>query len=447
MNHIKLQADMNENEMYGPSAIWDSILSWISMAAVASYLLFYALIPDAYVFGPAIILLLAVFGFRWRYLCRDVDRQSLIFIGVFLLYFGGQALTLVLHGEDLSEFDLATRYVAAALVLVFVLKYPISTRWFFLLVATGAIMTGVYAVYQFELQGVRRVSAFDNPIHYGNGALALALISVAGMVWVSKQRLRYFYGSLLMLGFFAGVYASLVSGTRSGWVAVPVVLSIWLYAYWRQLVRHKAVLALLLSTVVIGGGIVSQVGMVEARVQVAVEEFRDYFEEGRNNTSVGLRLDMWKAGLVAFRTDPLIGTGPLGTDRVVADLIASGEIHPAVDNFRHLHNQYIDVMARYGIVGLVGYLLLLFVPFIAFVRQSRSDTASVSALGLAGAFFVGLHAVVNLTQSMLERNIGVMMFVFMVVFIWAVLDNEELREKASNHTSGAAQRRELACHT
>jgi len=170
---------------------------------------------------------------------------------------------------------------------------------------------------------------------------------------------------------------------------------------------------------------------VERRTAVAVSEFVDYYEDGRNSTSVGLRLDMWKAGIGAFKQNPLIGSGPTGTDQVVDELIAGGEIHPAVRDFRHLHNQYVEVMARYGIVGLVAYLLLLLVSLRLFMKKTRSDVPQVQALALGGSFFVTLHAIVNLTQSMLERNIGVTMFVFMVVFVWAILKREEAKSRRS----------------
>lgn len=408
---------------------WDSILSWISIVAVASYLVFYVLIPDFYVVGPALLLLVAMFGFRWSEIMGDVDRQSKFLIYLFLVYFMGQAVPLILHGEDISEFDLSTRYIAAALVLLFVLKYPLNVRWFFLLVAIGSLATGVFALYQAQFLGASRVSAFDNPIHFGNGAMALALLALAGIGWAAKQNYRFFWLTLLVAGFGGGIYASLMSATRSGWVAVPVIALIALYVFWRPLVQKKNTSLVLLVLIAAGFGAVSQVDLVERRAQVAIDQFVDYYKEDRNGTSVGLRLDMWKAGMAAFLRNPLIGSGPGGTDAVVDELVASGEIHPGVQRFRHLHNQYIDAMARYGLVGLTCYLLLLAVPFILFFKKARSEIVSVQALALGGSFFVALHAVVNLTQSMLERNIGVMMFVFMIIFIWSAIRAEETTVK------------------
>lgn len=418
---------LTKNSLANPDSadVGDKVLSWLSFLALASYLLFYVLVPDAYAFGPSLVLLLALMSFHWKKLLNGVDRETLVLIGVLWLFFLSQALVLMLHGEDISEFDLSTRYVAASLALLFVMKYSISVSWFYLFAAVGAIMAGGFGLYQSEFQNVGRVAAFDNPIHYGNGAMALALLAFSGLLWAAKRTHRRLWLGLLLCGFIAGVYASMVSGTRSGWVAVPVVILIGMYAFWQPLIRRKVLLALLAVSIGLGLLSVSQVDRVERRAEVAVSELFDYYEDGRNGTSVGLRLDMWKAGWTAFQRNPFIGSGPSGTDAVVNELVGSGQIHPAVQNFRHLHNQYVEVMARYGVVGLAAYVLLMATSIGLFMQKTRSAIPEVRALALGGAFFVTLHAVVNLTQSMLERNIGVTMFVFMVVFIWAVLKSEE----------------------
>jgi O-antigen ligase len=408
---------------------WDRVLEFLAFISIGSYLLLYVLIPDAYAFGPMLLLLVALFGFRWRKMLHHVDDQSRWLISVLLLYFLGQTIPLIIHGEDISEFDLSARYIAASLVLLVVLKYTISARWFFSLAATGALVAGIFAFYQAEFLGVSRVTAFDNPIHYGNGAMAMALLAMAAIGWAMKQNYRFFWIALLFGGFVGGMYASLMSATRSGWVAIPIIVLTGLYVYWQPLLRRKVLSLVLLMVVVVGVGSVSQVDLVERRAAVAIDEFVDYYEENRNDTSVGLRLDMWKAGWLAFQENLLIGVGPAGTDAVVDKLVLSEEIHPAVQNFRHLHNQYIDNLARYGLIGLICYLLLLAVPFVLFLKKTRSDVTSVQALALGGCFFVELHAVVNLTQSMLERNIGVMMFALMIVFIWGAIRGEEVRTK------------------
>lgn len=402
-------------------------LSWVAVFAVGSFLSFYVLTPWAYDFGPALLLALTFLclGFQWRQLRDHVDRDSLWFLAAFGFYFVSQVLVLMVHGEDISEFDLSFRYLAAGLVLLFLLVNPIRASHIFMFVGIGGLLTGGYTLYLALVENSVRVRAFDNPIHYGNGALALSCLCLAGLLWGLRAKLGYLWATLLALGFAGGVVTSVLSGTRSGWVAIPVVIVLLFVVYRDRMPSTRHWLTWCILAVVALPACFAQVDVVERRMWTAGDQVHRYFEDGLNSTSVGLRLDMYKIGLVAFSKNPLIGIGPTGTEALTDELVQSGEIHPRVAKSRHLHNQYIDNMARYGVVGLVGYLVLLLVPCALFFRKTRSEVPSVRAIGLAGVLFLGLHGVVNLTQSMLERNMGVMMFVFVLVFLWAALKQEE----------------------
>lgn len=402
-------------------------LSWMAVFAIGSFFIGYVVTPWAYDFGPALLLALTflTLGFQWRQVRDRLDGESLKFLGALGFYFASQVVILCFHGEDVSEFDLSFRYLAAGLVLLFLLVNPISAAQLFLFVGIGGLVTGAYALYSASFQDTSRLQTFDNPIHFGNGALALACLCLAGLIWGLRERRGAWWVALMAVGLAGGIVASLLSGTRSGWVAFPVLVVLLFIVYRDRFSSRWRWLPWCVLVTVLLPACFAQVDVVEKRMLTAGEQFTRYFEDGVSGTSVGLRLDMYRAGLTAFSENPLIGIGPTGTEATVDELVRVGDIHPRVDKFRHLHNQYIDNMARYGVFGLVGFLVLLLVPFALFLAKTRSGLPSVRALGLAGVLFVGLHGVVNLTQSMLERNIGVMMFVFVVVFLWAALKREE----------------------
>ncbi|MDX1756773.1 MAG: O-antigen ligase family protein [Marinobacter sp.] len=408
------------------SGTWDRILSALSQLAVASYVGCYILVPGAYVVGPAVLLLLVLAGFRWSAVAGAVDRESLGFMLAFVAYFALVGLTLLLHGEDVSEFDLLSRCLAAALVLAFVLKYPPSMTAFYLAAAIGCIAAGLFALYQGVLHDVSRVSSFDNPVHFGNGAMVLAVVSLSGLIWGRAAPMPGFWAALMVAGFLGGLTASLLSGTRSGWVALPLFIAVWLAAYWPEIRAHKRWAAIaLVATSALLLFVVSLPG-VQFRIDRALDEFQGYVQDGRNATSVGLRLDMWKTGLTAFQQSPFIGVGPTAYESIEREMIDAGEVHPNIADFRHLHNQFIDVLAKAGLVGLIGYLLMLAIPCLLFLRHLRSPSSATRALAVAGACFMLGHGAFNLTQSLLERNIGVMMFAFMPVFIWSLLARQEV---------------------
>lgn len=411
----------------------DRFVFVMAVPAIVAYLGLYVMVPDVYTIGPAFLLLLALLASGRLWPGDHLQREDYVFMSALLVYFLAQCLVNLIHGEDISEFDLATRFLAGALVLVFTRRYIVSFGVFFFAVALGSVATGLLALYQMVQGTGGRVTSFDNPIHYGNGALALALVCSAGLVWSVQARNRVLWSLLLLAGFVLGLYASLMSGTRSGWVAAPVIVAVFAYTFFPSFQRHKVAVLIAAALLLLVTVIIVQVESVTQRTAVAVEEFQDYFAEGRNYTSVGLRLDMWKSGLTAFSDNPLVGVGPSGYDVVEQKLIEQGQVHPGIAPFRHLHNQYIDAMAKGGIVGLAAYLYLLLAPFILFMRRVHSSDQVTRALALGGALFISTHAVVNLTQSMLERNIGVMMFIFIPLIIWSVMAkrDDEVRSRQS----------------
>lgn len=408
-------------------------VSWVTIAAMGSYLVFYVLTAWAYDMGPAILLLMALVAliFGWSSLRTRVDRESWLLIATLFGYFLLQALLLMMHGEGLSEFDLSTRYLGASLVLMFLLMVPVRANTFFFAVGLGGALTGGFALYRWGLGGAARLQSFDNPIHYGNGALALSCLSLAGLAWASRQRYRFLWNVLFLCGLAGGLVASFLSGTRSGWVAIPLIVPVILFAYRDRILDKKWLIPVILAALGLLVAVMVSVDVVRERTIIAGQQVEGYFEEGVNHTSVGLRLDMYKAGLAAFSENPLIGIGPSGIETKVDAMAGSGEVHQNVARYRHLHNQYIDNMARYGLIGLVSYLALLLVPFFLFLKKARHGSPAVRAVGLAGALFLVLHGAVNLTQSMLERNIGVMMFLFVVVFVWGTLKAEERADEGA----------------
>lgn len=406
--------------------VWDKFLSLLSQLAVASYVAGYILVPNAYVVGPVLLLLLFLFGGRWLDIVGVLDRKSLGFMLAFVGYVVLVGLTLSLHSEDVSEFDLLSRYLAALLVLAFVLKYPPSMTVFYVATALGSVAAGLFALYQGLVLDVSRVASFDNPIHFGNGALVLAVVSLSGLIWRRAAPRPRLWVVLMITGFLGGLLASLLSGTRSGWVALPLFIVVWLVAFWPEIRVQKRFAAIAMVSTAVLIVLVYSLPGVQFRIDMAMDEVQGYVQDYQNATSVGLRLDMWKTGLTAFQQSPLIGVGPKGYKLIESEMIASGTVHPYIAHFRHLHNQFIDVLAKSGLVGLAGYLSMLAIPCVLFLRHLRSPSMAVRALAVAGACFMLGHATFNLTQSLLERNIGVMMFAFMPVFLWSMLVRQEV---------------------
>jgi len=118
--------------------------------------------------------------------------------------------------------------VLAALVMVAWRQAPPRPGFWWWGVALGALLAGGIAAYEHWWLGRWRVGNGINAIPFGNLALLLGSLSLAGLVSLSSTR----NGLRLVLGLavVAGLLASVLSGTRGGWVVFPVLVLILLLA-------------------------------------------------------------------------------------------------------------------------------------------------------------------------------------------------------------------------
>jgi len=409
------------DDKHAPAPLWDRFLILACGVAITAYFAALTLVPNIYAYAPAAVLLLALASFRWKQLVRNVDRPTRWFIAAMVAHFAIQALLVTGHGDNVSDYDLISRFLLAIPVLLFVSHYAPGPGWIFSAAAVGGIGAGGYALYAELALSIHRTEAFDNPIHFGVGAMTSVLISLAALPWAWEQRWRWFWIALLLGGAAGGLAASLLSETRSVWLALPFasLVSLW-WGRHGLLARPKRMLAVVVLVAIAGLAVTSS-QIVKTRYDQAVQEVVGYFEKGHGHTSVGARLDMWKGGWIAFSTHPLTGIGAKGYDRLETKLVDTGVIDPYPATFRHLHNQFVDYAAKGGLLGLASYVFLLVVFFRVFYRFSKSEDPGLRSLGLAGALLLVGHIVFNQTQSLLERNIGVMMFLFAFVFLWGAL--------------------------
>ena len=82
------------------------------------------------------------------------------------------------------------------------------------------------------------------------------------------------------------------------------------------------------------------------------------YTQGKVDTSIGLRFEMWKASYYIIKKHLLFGSGTGDYQVDVKKLIKKGIVSPAIAKFNHPHNTYLFVMDTLGIVGL--FILLVF---------------------------------------------------------------------------------------
>ena len=259
----------------------------------------------------------------------------------------------------------------------------------------------------------------------------IALFAISYAIWgrtTIMMRILTGYTALLCI---AGVA---ISGSRGGYLSTvfgSAVLLILSLIAWRRMQREHfsfAAISALVASFALFGGILFIVFMsptLSNRVMLI-------------NDPENMRLLLWHSAIQQFHTSPIWGTGGfsfLYFGRLFRD--------PSVQNDPiHAHNDYLQLLADYGLVGMVLFVILLLAHLRAggasFLKLSASSSNSSSpqsdrlALNIAAISSVAAYMV----HSVVDFNMQLPLNALMMASVFAILANpgspyEESRSKVA----------------
>ncbi|MGM0925019.1 MAG: O-antigen ligase family protein [Pseudomonadota bacterium] len=382
-------------------------------------------VPSGYSIGSAMLLLGSVV-LLWRRPMLGLERADAVVMAALTVSALIGMIWAGWVGEGWRDVDKPVRFLLAVPALLLVMAYPPRLAWLWSGLALGAIGAGGWAIWQRFGEGVPRASGDMNPIQYGNLSMLLGVLCLAGLGWAVVQRHRHAWTFLISSGAALGVLASLLSGSRGGWVGVPFILLVLYRAYGRDLsMRLALVLSALLVVALIVVYQVEETG-VENRVTQAVSNIDQYFSGGNRNTSVGMRFEMWKGAAHLIIEKPLSGWGENGYRPAMQELADQGVIESGAAKFGHAHNEYLDVFAKRGVLGFLSLMALYLVPLTLFVRGFSMPDLSRRSVAVAGALLSVTYIDFSLTQAFLAHNSGTMMYAFLLAVLWGGYRSKKL---------------------
>nr|WP_275298297.1 O-antigen ligase family protein [Halomonas campisalis] len=373
--------------------------------------------PSGYSVG-AVMLLLGSAVLLVKRPALGLTRRDWLVMGAMAGYAAIVMLEAWWAGLGVRGMDKPLRILLAVPALLLVMAYPPRLAWLWSGLALGAVLAGGMAGWQSLVQGVPRVEAFTHPIQFGNISMLMGMLCLAGLGWAVAQPRRRLWVALLLLGALGGVLGSLFSGSRGGWIGVPVILIVLYRSYGREL-NYALKLAVLAA--LIGGATVAyavpQIG-VQQRVHQAVDDISRYVSGESRVTSVGSRFEMWRGASRLALDAPWLGVGSGHYEQAMRSLADQGVIDPGVLVYDHAHNEFLDTLARRGLLGLAVLLALYLVPMKLFARQLHAPDMERRALASAGVILPVAYIDFGLTQVFLSHNSGVMIYGFWLAVLW-----------------------------
>ncbi len=425
---MPLKIDPSVNQ----SSFWPRNDRVLSLLVQLSAFLFGALalaVPSGYSYGPGLLLLASLFFIGMKRSTWGLGREfKLIGLGL-LLYFIVMALSVWLDGGKISEIDRASRAVMAVVMIPLLASTPVRLPSLLSGCGVGALLAFGIAIYDKFVLGYAR--AFDDvmPIQSGNIAMSLGLFCLCGLLWAQKKR-NFLFSFFMVLGTCAGMGASFLSGTRGGWVLLPIILFTIVMLFKESLYR-KSTLAMVVSVLLCGAFFVVQPQSgVEARIELAQNDISQYIDKTNLNTSLGVRLQLWQSAWQSFTEKPLFGWGNHGVRESQKAQLVRGEISQFIYDFNsHAHNQFLDEMAKRGIVGLGMLLLMMLIPLFLVKKrlyQPHNDDVHCGAALVIVTIFSSIDYC--LSQAFFGHNSGITFFVSSLVIAVSIVFNKNQSE-------------------
>ena len=350
------------------------------------------------------------------------DRAATwVFAGLMVYWISGVFLGLW-HQYDLNYYEAFVPFLLAPLAFHGLMVSPIDQRALWFSAAVGAFFACCLAAYQvFALDIGRAFGGLKNPIIFGDLSIVFAAISLMGFVFAPKDLMPKGSKIILLLGFVFGIMASLLSGSKGGWMSVFLIVLVFV---WLQF-RHKSVWFRLFafalgSLLVIKLFLLAPTELVLGRIHQGLLAGAHWFQTGEvTDGSVSARLELWRRGLLMIQENWLMGwSGPGLHENLSAQMASIG-----LPRFGgNLENDLLQTLVSLGLVGLMGKLALYGLIFWGFLQYRRHPELLIRGLSVLGGLLVMLYLEFGLSVIVLGHNsFRHVLVVFSLLFLCLLL--------------------------
>lgn len=195
---------------------------------------------------------------------------------------------------------------------------------------------------------------------------------------------------------------ALIATGRSGYIALIVMVTSFLFLYITKLSILKKSLICMISLIVLIGIFASSPAS-QQRIELAKQEFFSEVNQTKE-TSIGYRFTFWKNTIEMLPKYALLGTGTGGFEKAYA-IQVEGKSGTAGVVTGDPHNQYLKILVEHGVIGLAVFLSVLILLFL----QSVSNP--FKAIGIASLLAISTTSLFNSHFSTFNEGQFIWIFV------------------------------------
>ncbi|MDX1455116.1 MAG: glycosyltransferase [Gammaproteobacteria bacterium] len=350
------------------------------------------------------------------------DEKLLVFVVVF--FFLVALLSWLAGDANYAGFRKLGRYLRFLLLVPIYLavrRVPGREIVWWGGLALGALGSGALALGQMWTGGTL-FGPIDDPVAVSAIALAMGFMSLGGLpVFASKHRLLQI---LPLLAVILGLTASLVMGSRGPWMAVPVLLILALFYFWKVKGRNGLLIIGLVSAFIGAAIAIPATGVADRLGHLYADVVHASFDQG-DVSPVGMRLSLWKVAWSGFLDDPLFGGGVGSFQEKVEAAHEAGELSELYLRYGHPLSEYFSVLASRGLLGLVALFLLFAMPMKHFIWAWQHEDEQIAAFAYAGTSLIVAYLFFAIGESIFDRTLPITFYVFSLAVIYGLLRARE----------------------
>jgi O-antigen ligase len=312
---------------------------------------------------------------------------------------------------DLARYDAPSRFVFAIPILLALIKRRISIVAVLEWVLPLSLILTVAAWHwlpkiNWAGDPSRLSTYFIDPLSFGRLCLELGLLSLLMVGRCAGRSTAYcvLLNGLKLIAVVIGIGFSIYSGSRTGWLGLPVVLFFFLTRAFPFKRFYSSLLAIGLM-VAVSIGFYSASTNVHDRVQMAWQEASSYKRTELNpDNSAGMRMSFARMGWYYFKLQPLAGWGDKGFAGHVNDPAISGFASQYTREFvltAGFHNEITTNAVRSGVWGLISSLAIFLVPLLFFARVVLQGGAG-NTVAFLGFCYVLMEFIAGMSTEVLN---------------------------------------------
>ena len=385
---------------------------------ITVFLFFSLLLPTKSGHSVAIALALLTSLLSIPLWIKEKMKKEIVFACFFLLFL---ALFWSHLFDSLFSFgtkgDHFLRYLLGIFFIVSFCQIGIHHRSIIYGVAIGSIASGIMAIYQYNTIG--RAEGFTNAIRFGDISILMGLILLsATMIRFFSKKERLFF----TIASFFGLLASILSLSRGGWPALIAIPFIFFFVLDKN---KKIKLFFILSLLPLFFAFIN-LPPVKPRIQQATQQVNGYFHEHDQyvNTSLGVRLELWKTAFLMGQEKPLTGWGDKNIEKGRLEYVEKSISNPAIMEYNHAHNDFLEMWARRGAVGVISLMGIYLIPIFLVIFHYKKNKKKLPELMAVNKFLVtsGIliyfgYFIFGLSDVFFTFVIGHNFYLFSLVFI------------------------------